>query len=121
MWARKPWQVAAGIFAVSATITCAFFINFCNFVFRCGCRALWAGADLACNIHSAHGKHCPWCSHGWTGYAIVLAFMLIPQAVISIQSTRNPWLRLILAVGAFPIGGAVAALGFGLIDGYWSA
>jgi len=111
---------AAAIFAVSATLTNVFYINFCNFVFQCGCKSLWAGAAMACNIHAAHGRHCPWCAHEKAGYA-VLALMLLPQILISLQSSRSPWIRLAAAIVAFPAVGGVAALALGLWDGYWSA
>lgn len=122
MFARagaRFWLVSAAIFAASATVTCTFYINFCSLVFRCGCQSLWAGAAMACNIHAAHGKHCPWCSHGKLGYGVVLAFMLIPQLV---ASTRGGWWlwRLSAALLMFPIAGGVAALAIGMWDGYWS-
>jgi hypothetical protein len=54
-------------FAISFTLTSLFFINLCNLIFRCGCRSLWAGAAVACNIHAQQRHHCPWCSHGTGG------------------------------------------------------
>jgi len=112
--------IAAAIFAISATLTNVFYINFCSFVFECGCKSLWAGAALTCNIHAANGRHCPWCAHEKAGYA-VLALMLLAQIAISIQTSKSPWIRLAGAIAAFPAVGGVAALALGLWDGYWSA
>jgi hypothetical protein len=107
--------------AISVPFTFAFFINFCHWAFQCGCRSLWNGADIACNVHQSGGKHCPWCNHGWTGYAVVLGLMLIPQLAVCIYSGNRPWwLRLSLALVCFPLMGGIAALGFGLSDGYWT-
>ncbi len=116
----KKVLIAAAIFAIAGTLSNVFYINFCNFVFQCGCRSLWAGAAMACNIHAAHGKHCPWCAHEYAGYA-VLALMLMAQFAITVQTSKSPWTRLAGAIVAFPTVGAVSALALGLWDGYWSA
>jgi len=106
-------------FLVSFAITCAFFINFCAWIFQCGCRSLWAGADLACNIHAAHGRHCPWCSHGYAGYAIVMALLCAPQLAVTLFTRWNWPVRAILAVAMFPVSGLLVALAFGRLDAYW--
>jgi len=106
-------------FAISFTVTSLFFINLCNAIFRCGCRSLWAGADVACNIHAQHGPHCPWCSHGTAGYAIVFVLMLLPQLAVTL--TRWSWpLRTIAALALFPITGSGIALMSGWIYSYWT-
>src|SRR5437588_537834 len=106
-------------FLLSFSITSAFFINLCNAIFRCGCRSLWAGADIACNVHAEHGHHCPWCSHGNTGYAIAFILICIPQLAISL--TRWSWpARALLATAMFPAAGLGIALMFGWIDSYWT-
>lgn len=106
-------------FAISFSITSLFFINLCNLIFRCGCRSLWNGADAACNIHAAHGHHCPWCSHGIAGYAIVFILMCIPQLAVSL--TRWSFaVRLTAAIALFPLAGSGIALMFGWIDSYWA-
>jgi hypothetical protein len=94
-----------------------FFINFCASVFRCGCRALWAGADAACNIHAAGPHHCPWCAHNpsWAYLA-----MIVPQALISFWPSQHAWrLRLLAALVAFPFFGGIAAIIYGTASGYW--
>jgi hypothetical protein len=107
-------------FAISFAADCVFFINLCSWIFKCGCRSLWAGADAACNIHIAHAKHCPFCAHGWQGQAIVMIAIIIPQLFISL---RTPWtwpVRLLTTLAMFPLVESLAALVLGTADGYWS-
>ncbi|HWZ31668.1 MAG TPA: hypothetical protein VNX18_10065 [Bryobacteraceae bacterium] len=105
-------------FAISFTLTSLFFINLCNLIFRCGCRSLWAGAAVACNIHAQQGHHCPWCSHATGGYAIVMTLMCIPQ--LGVCFTRWSWpVRAIVATAMFPAAGLVIAGAFGWLGGYW--
>ena len=59
-------------FAASFSVTCLFFINVCNWIFGCGCRSLWAGADAMCNVHLSASRHCPFCSRGVAGYAAIM-------------------------------------------------
>ena len=108
------------IFLAAATVNSAFFINFCAIVFQCGCASLWSGADARCNVHLGGSHHCPWCANG-------LAASIVPWALIAaVQAAISFWprpirtsLRLIAAVGAFPVAGTVIAVGYGLASGYW--
>ena len=115
-------MIARGlIFLIAATVTSVFFINFCATIFQCGCQSLWGAADRFCNIHAAHGKHCPWCSFGNAGHAFVYGSMLLAQAAASF----GPWLhasllRLAVALAAFPATGIVLALLLGWITQYWN-
>lgn len=111
------------VFIVAALLTSVFFINFCATVFQCGCQSLWTTADRACNIHAAHGKHCPWCVYGNTGYAIVYGSMLGCQAITAFGGVRwgwPVWVRLIVSLAAFPVSGAILALMFGTYTRYWN-
>jgi hypothetical protein len=113
--------VRAAIFLVSAAVTSIFFIQFCATVFQCGCQAIWSTGAQFCNIHSAHGKHCPWCVYGTTGYSIVYGTMLVAQAAISFWPAAWAWApRLAMALVAFPTVGAVLAVAMGLMTGYWN-
>lgn len=106
------------IFLVAAAITCVFFINFCNFVFECGCTYLWAGSADHCNIH--HGpKRCPWCAVGSQGQGVIWLSMILPQAAIAFRSRLALAPRLVLAILAFPGIGFLAALITGYSAGYW--
>ncbi len=106
-------------FAASFIVTSAFFANFCGWIFQCGCHSLWAGADAMCNVHVAHGKHCPWCSHGTMGYAIVMLLVSAPQLAVSVFAPWSLTARTATAVAMFPIVGIIVALAFGWYDGYW--
>jgi hypothetical protein len=78
------------------------------------------GADMACNIHMTHGKHCPICSHGWQGQAFVMVAIMAPQLLVSL---RMPWTwisRTLAALALFPVMEGLAALVLGLWVGYWS-
>ena len=107
-------------FLVSFTVTCVFFINFCAWIFQCGCRSLWAGADAACNIHTHGAHHCPWCSHGVAGQAIVMIAMCAPQLAVSLKAPWSWPVRTLVALAMFPAAGALAGLAFGLAGAYWT-
>ena len=109
------------IFLIAAAMTCLFLINFCNWIHRCGCRSLWAGADRYCNIHTPGVKHCPWCEAGPAGFAVIILSILIPQLIISFAPV--PWSlmrRLVVALAAFPFFATLVALIYGGMTGYWS-
>lgn len=74
---------------------------------------------MACNIHVAHGKHCPFCAHGWQGQAAVMIAIIAPQLLITLRSWTWP-LRALAALAMFPIVEGLAALVLGWSDGYWS-
>ena len=106
-------------FAVSFLVTCTFFINVCAWFFECGCHALWAGAALTCNIHSAGVRHCPICRHGVPGYIAVFALVCAPQLLASSWPRWNAPIRLAACLTLFPV--AMISVGFvlGWYDGYW--
>ena len=106
-------------FLISFGVTCTFFINLCAWIFQCGCRSLWAGADIACNVHAAHGHHCPWCIRGYLGEAIVLALMCAPQFAVAAFARWNWTTRTMAALAMFPAAGSVIALVYGAMDLYW--
>ena len=108
-------------FALSFAVDGVFFINLCSWIFRCGCRSLWAGADMACNIHMAHGKHCPFCAHGWQGQALVMLAIWVPQFFISTRLSWNWPMRFGASLAVFPVMELVAALVLGYADKYWNA
>lgn len=109
------------IFLVAASVTAVFFIDFCNWIYVCGCRSLWAGADAHCNIHQAGAKHCPFCSIGTFGAATVFFAIVVPQGILSFRPARWKWpVRLAAALAAFPAVGSVIALSLGEYLGYWN-
>jgi hypothetical protein len=107
-------------FLISFAVTSLFFINLCDWIFQCGCRSLWAGADIACNIHAAHGHHCPWCSHGHWGHALIMTMICAPQLAVAMLTKWSWPMRTIVALGMFPAIGLLVALGFGWADSYWT-
>ena len=113
---RNTILICIAAFAVTSVL----FINFCDLVYACGCHSLWNGADAHCNIHAHHGKHCPWCSHGMSGYSIIFACIQIPVFAVAFALRRRSWIEgLAGTLLSFPVFGGVVALAVGLWDGYW--
>ena len=106
-------------FAISFTVTCLFFINVCDWIFDCGCRSLWAGADAMCNVHIANSRHCPICSHGMVGYTAVMAVVSLPQLAASFWLSRGTRTRIVVCLLLFPAGMVAAGVVAGSWDGYW--
>jgi hypothetical protein len=111
---------SAVLFAIAAVLTSVFFIDFCDWVYDCGCRSLWAGAASHCNIHRANVRHCPWCSIGSVGTLGIYAAILGVQAVAVRMVRGSAPTRLLFAVAAFPAVGGVIALILGWKTGYWN-
>jgi hypothetical protein len=107
-------------FFLSLAVDCLFFINLCSWIFKCGCKSLWNGADMACNIHMAHAKHCPFCAHGWQGQAVVMFAIIAPQLVISLKTPWTWLIRLLATLALFPVIEGLAALILGWSDKYWT-
>ena len=105
---------------VAVAITQVFFIQYCDLLFDCGCRALWAGAAEYCNIHQASPPHCPWCLHDGSFGQWAFGLVSFTQAVIAIWPGRLGMLRAVSVLLAFPVVGAVAGLAMGIATGYWN-
>ena len=111
----------AWIFSTAAVPTAALSINFCAWIFGCGCRSWWAGADAACNIHMPGAKHCPWCIYGGQGFVVAFGVILAAQAAVAFLPGRlAAATRLLIALGVFPAIGAVVAAFYAWISRYWS-
>jgi hypothetical protein len=109
------------VFLVAAGVTAAFSINFCAWIFRCGCHSWWAGASAMCNIHMQAAKHCPWCIYGGQGFQVAFLAILAAQATVSFLPGKLDWqYRLLVALGTFPLIGALVAWIYGSISHYWS-
>jgi hypothetical protein len=112
---------STAIFVAAASVTSLLFLDFCNWIFACGCRSLWAGADAHCNIHHVGAKHCPFCSIGNAGAGAVFIGILIPQAFFSFRPVRWAWhSRFLAALAAFPLAGSAIAFSLGWYMGYWN-
>lgn len=107
-------------FVLALAVDCVFFINLCMLIFKCGCHSLWDGADMACNIHMANMKHCPFCAHGKPGQAVVMLAIIAPQLWVAL---RAPWtwlVRLLASLAIFPVMEGISALVLGSWDRYWT-
>jgi hypothetical protein len=108
------------IFGAAASVSSVFFIDFCAAVFRCGCVSLWRGADVHCNTHITGIHPCPWCAHGMMASVIPWGLIVAAQAAVSFWPLPMcAAVRLALAVAAFPVVGAIFAVGYGIATGYW--
>jgi hypothetical protein len=74
---------------------------------------------MACNIYMAHGKHCPFCAHGWEGQAVVMVLIIAPQIYLTFRQWTWP-VRALAALAMFPAVEGLTALVLGWRDGYWS-
>ena len=120
---KAPSQLLLKLLALAATASAswALFINFCNLVYQCGCRSLWAGAADHCNIHTLEGPHCPWCVDAWTG-PLVSGLVTLAQALVLLVPGRATLLtRSVAAALSLPVVGGALALIFGVARGYWHA
>ena len=105
--------------ATALAITQTLFIQYCDFLFDCGCQPLWADRADRCNIHSPVPPHCPWCLDGgasgrWANVAIVVAQVLLSLVPGSFGAFRAASVFL-----AFPIVGGLGGLVAALLSGYW--
>lgn len=109
------------IFVLSAALTCAFIIDFCGLVYSCGCQSWWKAGSQQCNIHNASGKHCPWCTHGGSGFVAGGLGVFVAQGWLSFRPRRWSWpKRLAASLAAFPVIGGIAAVIVGYYQGYWN-
>jgi len=109
-----------GLFVAAIAFTGLFFINYCDFLYQCGCTFLWAGAAMECNIHNPHPPHCPWCVNT-TAAGGALAFTVFAQAAVAFWPGPLNRMR---ALGVFvvsPAAAGAAGIAIGLATGYWTA
>lgn len=105
--------------SAAVALTSVLFIDFCNLMYGCGCRSLWAGADALCNIHHQGVRHCPWCTIGLAGGGAVWLAIVGTQSLLALR-TPGGWIqRSMLTLGAFPLVGGVLAVAIGMAQGYW--
>jgi hypothetical protein len=107
-------------FGISFAATSVFFIDICALLFDCGCRSLWAGADAMCNVHVADGPHCPFCSHGVAGYAVVMFAVSAPQLAVSMWTRWSRTTRAVACLILFPAAMALVGATAGWWEGYWT-
>ena len=121
MSVRPSFGGRGALFLAAAGLSAALFLQFCDLIFQCGCRAFWSGADAACNVHVAGTPNCPWCAHGALG-SLPFVAVLVTQAVLAFAPMRGGWpIRIAATLLALPIVGGLGGLIFGLVDGYWAS
>jgi hypothetical protein len=117
---QTEWLSGTLILIASIAVSWTFALDLCQMVFQCGCTHAWAGGAAHCNVHMAHGKHCPWCNAGEAGYTLLYLGIALPQAWLSFRPRSWMWpLRLVAALAAFPVFGTLEAVSLGLVTGYW--
>ena len=117
-----PWtRLAIKLLILSAGIafTAAFFINWCNLVYQCGCTFYWAGAATQCNIHHADMRHCPWCSNANYG-GLAFGFTLVVQTFAAFWPGTRYWRNFVLTLAVSPVAAAVIGVAIGVYAGYWA-
>jgi hypothetical protein len=111
----RDGAIVGGAWAASV----ALIYNLCHWIFRCGCTWAWGEADRHCNVHHEAPPHCPWCSHGWSGFLWVPAVILLAEAaVILVLRRRGAAAQMAGAVVTYFAVGAAAGLFSALHDGY---
>ncbi len=109
------------ILGAGVTVVSVGFLDLCDLIYDCGCRASWAGAADACNIHDPQPPHCPWCATGWVGAWVPYLTIVVAQAAAALWPGRLGLGYRALLVGlAFPVLGGLNGLIFGWVMGYWS-
>lgn len=79
------------------------------------------GSAAHCNIHHQTGPHCPWCTHGGSGFVLSMVPVFGTQAWAVFRPGEWSWKRrLLIALAAFPVVGGVLGGITGLLQGYWS-
>jgi hypothetical protein len=114
--ARRFLLPALGLCAVTGLL----FYDLCNAIYRCGCRSLWTEAARHCNVHAAHGPHCPLCEHAALG-AAVFGLTLGGQALVLwlLRRRRVSLAAATLAAAlAVPVAAVPPALGVWLLTDY---
>jgi hypothetical protein len=115
----KPITIRALILAGGVGFTLAFWINWCNLIYQCGCASYWAGGADHCNIHQAGVHHCPWCTNATYG-GMALAFTLACQGVAAFWPGLASAKSLLLTLAVSPLAAGVAGALIGVHAGYWS-
>ena len=109
-----------GLFGLAVAGTGLVYLDLCDLIFDCGCRAIWAGGAAACNIQMAGHPDCPWCSYGFWGGALPFLTIVGVQGLVTLRPGRaGAGLRLLMALAALAVVGGLAGVAFGLASGYW--
>lgn len=107
-------------FAIVALVSKVSILPFCGLIFQCGCD--FSHGVERCNINSVGGPHCPWCSHGATGFYLpYLAALLLAglTLLLVLRYVRNSfWTGLLAGLIGFFLWAGLAGLASALLDAY---
>jgi hypothetical protein len=96
------WWVRALVLVAVVGVSYTFFTPFCDVMFNCGCQVLWEGAGRFCNVHTAGGPHCPFCSTGLWGRIVPRGSVWLTQAAVVLAPFNLSWKgRILLGLVAF--------------------
>jgi hypothetical protein len=110
---------AGGVIFISWAASLAAIHKLCGTMFGCGCTWIWEGGSEHCNIHHPFPPHCPWCTHGLTGFLWVPALLLLAEAVVVMRLRKRSIIVLLVAAAATYLAvGAAAGLVSALMEGY---
>lgn len=117
---RLGWIGRGLLFLGAAGVAGVFFIDYCHFIFDCGCVSLWAGGAAHCNIQTPGPPDCPFCAHGDLAYGSLVATVAVQGGVLLAPGRFAVSTRALAAFAAFPVVVGAIGVGAGLILGYWS-
>ena len=98
--------------AVAFVVSLLFLLPACGALFRCGCKTLWGGADVMCNIHHGPAPACPWCSNQALG-VMGAAIAVLPVVVPVLVARKRPlprWTPFALIVPGYLLAGLMTFL-----------
>jgi hypothetical protein len=115
----RPGELAAALLLLA--LAAASLHGVCDWMYRCGCRPVWAGGTQSCNIHQPEVPHCPWCTGGTQRLLWVGALLLGTPLLLERLASRRGWRgggRLLAALLGYALGVLCAGLLAALASGY---
>ena len=97
MRARERWALLC-----VAALTASTFLQFCDAIFGCGCRAWWAGAASHCDIQVPGLPDCPFCAGGDLRFFGIVAVVVLAElgAIVLVSRKLTPRFAWLLVAGA---------------------
>ncbi len=109
MRARERWALL-----IVAALTALTFLQLCDAIFGCGCRAWWAGAAAQCDVQIAGAPDCPFCAGGELRFVGIVAGLVLVElaAIVAVSRRLTPRLPWLVVAGAVAyVVSALAAAG----------
>lgn len=97
MRARERWALLC-----VAALTALTFLQFCNAIFDCGCRAWWAGGAAHCDVQVPGAPDCPICAGGDVRFFGLVAVIVLAElaAIVGVSRKVTPRFAWLLVAGA---------------------